>query len=104
MVPPGSGSRSTTATRLPKYAAWAAAFSPAGPEPTTTKSNRPPCTAFAIDSVCPTHASWAPSTQLTSDAAAEHDLPRVRPQPHVVNLARALVVDPRLAQVLAQDA
>ena len=38
MAPPGSGARSTTATRLPQYAAWAAAFSPVGPAPNTTMS------------------------------------------------------------------
>src|SRR3989337_1356034 len=37
--PPGSALRSTMATRLPKYAAWAPAFSPAGPAPITTRSN-----------------------------------------------------------------
>ena len=37
-APPSSGSRSMSATRLPKYAACAAPFSPAGPEPITTKS------------------------------------------------------------------
>ena len=39
-APPGSGSRSMRATRLPKYAAWAAPFSPAGPPPITTRSKR----------------------------------------------------------------
>ena len=39
-APPGSGSRSTSATLLPKYAACAAPFSPAGPEPITTRSKR----------------------------------------------------------------
>ena len=34
----GRGLGSTIATRLPKYAAWAAPFSPAGPAPTTTRS------------------------------------------------------------------
>lgn len=34
----GSLSRSTIATRLPKYAAWTAPFSPAGPPPNTTRS------------------------------------------------------------------
>ena len=29
-IPPGRGPGSTTTTRLPKYAAWAAPFSPAG--------------------------------------------------------------------------
>src|SRR5712691_2073926 len=37
-VPPGAARRSTMATRLPKNAAWAAAFSPAGPAPITTMS------------------------------------------------------------------
>ena len=39
-APPSAGDSSTTATLLPKYAAWAAAFSPAGPAPTTTMSKR----------------------------------------------------------------
>src|SRR6476620_1326908 len=38
MAPPGLGARSTMATRLPKYAACAAPFSPAGPVPITTMS------------------------------------------------------------------
>src|SRR5256885_9214604 len=37
-IPPGRGLGSTTATRFPKYAAWAAPFSPAGPAPSTTRS------------------------------------------------------------------
>src|SRR4029077_356771 len=37
-MPPGRGLGSTTATRFPKYAAWAAPFSPAGPAPSTTRS------------------------------------------------------------------
>src|SRR5688572_14900174 len=37
-APPGSASRSIATTRLPKYAACAAAFSPAGPTPITTRS------------------------------------------------------------------
>src|SRR5262245_38821014 len=37
-APPRNGERSTSATRLPKYAAWTAPFSPAGPEPMTTRS------------------------------------------------------------------
>jgi hypothetical protein len=37
-APPGAPRRSTTATRFPKYAAWVAAFSPAGPAPMTTRS------------------------------------------------------------------
>src|SRR6266508_3600192 len=37
--PPGVAAWSTTATRLPKKAAWAAAFSPAGPAPITIMSN-----------------------------------------------------------------
>src|SRR6185437_5462907 len=31
--------RSTSATLLPSFAAWIAAFCPAGPDPTTTRSN-----------------------------------------------------------------
>src|SRR5882724_778969 len=38
-LPPGTPARSTTATRLPKYAACAPAFSPAGPQPMITRSN-----------------------------------------------------------------
>src|SRR5947199_8903367 len=38
IVPPGRRCRSTTATRLPQYAACAAAVSPAGPAPSTTRS------------------------------------------------------------------
>src|SRR5258708_14255552 len=38
-APPGSAARSIAATRLPKYAACAAAFSPAGPMPITMRSN-----------------------------------------------------------------
>src|SRR5438105_4324088 len=38
LAPPRTGSRSTMATRLPKYAACAAPFSPAGPEPMTMRS------------------------------------------------------------------
>src|SRR5579871_6735754 len=38
-LPPGLGARSMTATRLPKYAACAPAFSPAGPQPMTIRSN-----------------------------------------------------------------
>src|SRR5207302_2684556 len=38
LAPPRTGSRSMMATRLPKYAACAAPFSPAGPEPITIKS------------------------------------------------------------------
>src|SRR5215475_11924020 len=37
-MPPGRGCGSTRQTRLPKYAAWAAPFSPAGPAPITTRS------------------------------------------------------------------
>ena len=37
-APPGSLAFSTTATRWPKYAACTAPFSPAGPEPRTTRS------------------------------------------------------------------
>ena len=37
-IPPGRGLGSTMATRFPKYAAWAAPFSPAGPAPITTRS------------------------------------------------------------------
>ncbi len=37
--PPTSERRSTTATEWPKYAAWLAPLSPAGPEPITTRSN-----------------------------------------------------------------
>src|SRR5512144_2378097 len=37
-IPPGRGLGSTTTTRLPKNAAWAAPFSPAGPAPITTRS------------------------------------------------------------------
>src|SRR5262249_40979678 len=37
-APPRTASRSTSRTRLPKYAAWAAPFSPAGPDPITTRS------------------------------------------------------------------
>src|ERR1051325_10865685 len=37
-LPPGLGARSMTATRLPKYAACAPAFSPPGPQPMTIKS------------------------------------------------------------------
>ena len=36
--PPTWRSRSITATRLPAFAAWIAAFWPAGPEPMTTTS------------------------------------------------------------------
>ena len=39
-APPGRALRSTIATRLPKYAAWAAPFSPAGPVPMTTSRDR----------------------------------------------------------------
>src|ERR1700747_1846538 len=42
-LPPGTPARSITATRLPKYAAWAPAFSPAGPHPITTRSKRSSC-------------------------------------------------------------
>src|SRR5205085_7299771 len=38
-APPRTGSRSMRATRLPKNAACAAPFSPAGPEPMTIRSN-----------------------------------------------------------------
>src|SRR5579864_1700704 len=44
-APPTTDSRSISATRLPKYAACAAPFSPAGPEPITTKSN---CSAVGV--------------------------------------------------------
>src|SRR5215469_16856264 len=37
-LPPGTPARSMTATRLPKYAACAPAFSPAGPQPMTIRS------------------------------------------------------------------
>src|SRR6266849_357082 len=37
-LPPTASARSITATRLPKYAACAPAFSPAGPHPITIKS------------------------------------------------------------------
>src|SRR5712692_7386807 len=37
-LPPMCSARSMTATRLPKYAAWAPPFSPAGPQPTTMRS------------------------------------------------------------------
>ncbi len=37
-APPGSVARSMATTRLPKYAACAAAFSPAGPVPITMRS------------------------------------------------------------------
>src|SRR6516162_9653416 len=37
-IPPGRGQGSTRQTRFPKYAAWAAAFSPAGPAPITIRS------------------------------------------------------------------
>src|SRR6266542_1606006 len=37
--PPGLAALSTTATRLPRKAAWTAAFSPAGPAPITIMSN-----------------------------------------------------------------
>ncbi len=37
-MPPGRGLASTIATRLAKYAACAAPFSPAGPAPMTTRS------------------------------------------------------------------
>src|SRR5262244_3412830 len=39
-IPPGRGLSSTMPTRLPKYAARAAPFSPAGPAPITTRSYR----------------------------------------------------------------
>src|ERR1700759_5533223 len=39
LAPPSAGAFSTSATFLPKYAAWAAPFSPAGAEPMTTRSN-----------------------------------------------------------------
>src|SRR5229473_2841045 len=38
-LPPMCSARSMTATRLPKYAAWAPPFSPAGPQPITMRSN-----------------------------------------------------------------
>src|SRR6476661_4755232 len=38
MAPPGLGARSMMQTFLPKYAACAAPFSPAGPAPITTRS------------------------------------------------------------------
>src|SRR5262245_62872526 len=37
-APPRAGACSTSATFLPKYAAFAAPFSPAGPEPITIRS------------------------------------------------------------------
>src|SRR6266404_321990 len=37
-LPPMCSARSIAATRLPKYAAWAPPFSPAGPQPITMRS------------------------------------------------------------------
>src|SRR5208282_4780832 len=37
-IPPGRRQGSTRQTRFPKYAAWAAPFSPAGPAPITIRS------------------------------------------------------------------
>src|SRR5882762_3370034 len=37
-LPPMCSPRSMTATRFPKYAAWAPPFSPAGPQPITIRS------------------------------------------------------------------
>ena len=41
-TPPMGSRRSTTATVAPTLAAWIAAFWPAGPEPSTTRSKRLP--------------------------------------------------------------
>ena len=51
-APPKAGAVSTSATRLPKYAAWAAPFSPAGPPPITIRS----CFAAAIIPLTMAHA------------------------------------------------
>src|SRR5580658_10555981 len=114
MVPPGR-SRSTTATRRPKYAAWAAAFSPAGPDPTTSRSNRSPPTSgmrlhLAQSAAHPIRASAAdrgareaPSEAVAgSDVVVQVELPRVRAQPHGVDLVRPLVVDPGLDEVVGE--
>src|ERR1700693_4745792 len=48
--PPRERARSMMATRLPKYAAWAPAFSPAGPQQMTIKSKLSLAATFASPS------------------------------------------------------
>src|SRR5260221_2084724 len=60
-APPGCAARSVATTRLPKYAACAAAFSPAGPTPITMRSK----SSISLDFTWTPHrASWLGSGVL----------------------------------------
>src|SRR4030095_16463882 len=94
-IPPGRGCGSTTQTRLPKYAACAAPFSPAGPAPIHTQSYFAATCGPDLPGVAATLArdgSRARSARVLEQRAAHAGRERAHIDDRIPNETRNLVI------------